>query len=138
MITLAPDFPEAAKVFEELVKENPYRLDGLDVFSNVLFVTDSRSRLSFLAHTCAMTDIYRPETCCIIGNYYSMKAEHEKAVIYFKKALRLNRSYASAWTLLGHEYLEMKNTFAAVESYRRAVGKFYSRVLSLFEQQHAY
>ncbi|KAK3828161.1 MAG: anaphase promoting complex subunit 8 [Benniella sp.] len=117
----ARDFPEAAKVFEELVKENPYRLDGLDVFSNVLFVTDSRSRLSFLAHTCAMTDIYRPETCCIIGNYYSMKAEHEKAVIYFKKALRLNRSYASAWTLLGHEYLEMKNTFAAVESYRRAV-----------------
>ncbi|KAF9345229.1 anaphase-promoting complex component apc8, partial [Mortierella sp. NVP85] len=115
------DFPEAAKVFEELVKENPHRLDGLDVFSNVLFVTDSRARLSFLAHACAETDIYRPETCCIIGNYYSMKAEHEKAVTYFKKALRLNRSYASAWTLLGHEYLEMKNTFAAVESYRRAV-----------------
>ncbi|KAI1298576.1 Anaphase-promoting complex subunit 23 [Mortierella claussenii] len=117
----ARDFPEAAKAFEELIKENPHRLDSLDVFSNVLFVTNNRERLSFLAHSCAMTDNYRPETCCIIGNYYSIKAEHEKAVVYFKRALRLNRSYASAWTLLGHEYLEMKNTYAAVESYRRAV-----------------
>ncbi|KAG0211353.1 Anaphase-promoting complex subunit 23 [Mortierella sp. GBA30] len=117
----ARDFPEAAKVFEELIKENPHRLDSLDVFSNVLFVTDSRAKLSFLAHSCATTDNYRPETCCIIGNYYSMKGEHEKAVIYFKRALRFNRSYASAWTLLGHEYLEMKNTYAAVEAYRRAV-----------------
>ncbi|KAG0365452.1 anaphase-promoting complex component apc8 [Gamsiella multidivaricata] len=117
----ARDFPEAAKAFEELIKENPHRLDSLDVFSNVLFVTDNRARLSFLAHSCAMTDNYRPETCCIIGNYYSMKAEHDKAVTYFRRALRFNRSYASAWTLLGHEYLEMKNTYAAVESYRRAV-----------------
>ncbi|KAF8933457.1 anaphase-promoting complex component apc8 [Dissophora ornata] len=115
------DFPEAAKVFEELIKENPHRLDSLDIFSNVLFVTENRARLSFLAHSCAMTDNYRPETCCIIGNYYSMKAEHDKAVIYFRKALRFNRSYSSAWTLLGHEYLELKNTYAAVESYRRAV-----------------
>ncbi|KAF9111779.1 anaphase-promoting complex component apc8 [Mortierella sp. AM989] len=117
----ARDFPGAAKAFEELVKENPHRLDSLDVFSNVLFVTDSRAKLSFLAHSCAMTDNFRPETCCIIGNYYSMKSEHEKAVVYFKRALRFNRGYASAWTLLGHEYLEMKNTYAAVESYRRAV-----------------
>ncbi|KAF9198947.1 Anaphase-promoting complex subunit 23 [Haplosporangium sp. Z 27] len=111
----------AAKIFEELIKENPHRLDSMDVFSNVLFVTDSKAKLSFLAHSCAMTDNFRPETCCVIGNYYSMKSEHEKAVVYFKRALRFNRSYSSAWTLLGHEYLEMKNTYAAVESYRRAV-----------------
>ncbi|KAF9181942.1 Anaphase-promoting complex subunit 23 [Haplosporangium sp. Z 11] len=117
----AREFPDAAKVFEELIKDNPHRLDNLDVFSNVLFVTDSRAKLSFLAHSSAATDNFRPETCCIIGNYYSMKGEHEKAVVYFKRALRFNRSYASAWTLLGHEYLEMKNTYAAVEAYRRAV-----------------
>ncbi|CAO3572047.1 unnamed protein product [Mortierella alpina] len=63
----ARDFPEAAKLFEDLIKENPHRLDSLDVYSNVLFVTESRARLSFLAHSCAMTDNYRPETCCIIG-----------------------------------------------------------------------
>lgn len=40
---------------------------------------------------------------------------------YFRKALKINRNYLAAWTLLGHEYLELKNTHAAVEAYRRAV-----------------
>ena len=33
----------------------------------------------------------------------------------------LDRSFLSAWTLMGHEFVEMKNTHAAIESYRRAV-----------------
>ncbi|KAF9313690.1 anaphase-promoting complex component apc8 [Podila horticola] len=115
------NFPEAGKVFEELIQENPHRLDHLDYFSFVLYVTDNKARLSSLAHSSALTDNYRPETCCIIGNYYSLKGEHEKAVVYLKRALRFDRSYSAAWTLLGHTYLEMKNTYAAVEAYRRAV-----------------
>ncbi len=39
---------------------------------------------------------------------------HDKAVQYFKRALRLNRGYLAAWTLLGHEYMEAKNTPAAI------------------------
>jgi anaphase-promoting complex subunit 8 len=42
-------------------------------------------------------------------------------VIYFQRAIKLDRRYLSAWTLMGHEYLEMKNTNAAIESYRTAV-----------------
>ena len=64
---------------------------------------------------------YRPETCCVIGNYYSLKAEHEKAVTYFRRALKLNRHFLSAWTLMGHEFVELKNTAAAVDAYRHAV-----------------
>jgi anaphase-promoting complex subunit 8 len=51
-----------------------------------------------------------------------LKSEHEKAVTHFRRALKINRNYLAAWTLLGHEYLELKNTHAAVEAYRRAVG----------------
>jgi len=58
----------------------------------------------------------------VLGNYYSLKSEHEKAVTYFRRALKINRSYLAAWTLLGHEYLELKNTHAAIEAYRKAVG----------------
>lgn len=56
-----------------------------------------------------------------MGNYYSLKRQHEKAVQYFQRALKLDRSYLSAWTLMGHEFVEMKNTAAAIEAYRRAV-----------------
>ncbi|KAG0268902.1 Anaphase-promoting complex subunit 23 [Actinomortierella ambigua] len=117
----AREFPAAQEIFEELTKEHPHRLDNLDVFSNLLYVTDNRTKLSFLAHSCSHTDNFRPETCLVIGNYYAMRNDHEKAVVYFKRALRLDRGYAAAWTLLGHEYLEMKNTYAAIEAYRRAV-----------------
>lgn len=39
---------------------------------------------------------------------------HERAVQYFRRALRLNPSYLSAWTLMGHEYVELKNPPAAI------------------------
>ena len=44
-----------------------------------------------------------------------------QAVIYFQRALNLNPNCLEAWTLIGHEYLEMKNPNAAIEAYRRAV-----------------
>ncbi|CAI5536521.1 unnamed protein product, partial [Closterium sp. Naga37s-1] len=66
-------------------------------------------------------DKYRPETCCIVGNYFSLKGRHERAVAYFRRALRLDRCYLSAWTLMGHEYVEMKNSAGAIQAYRRAV-----------------
>ena len=57
----------------------------------------------------------------MVGNYYSLLSMHEKAVQYFRRALTLDRTCLSAWTLMGHEYVELKNTHAAIESYRRAV-----------------
>lgn len=56
------------------------------------------------------------------GNHYSLRLEHEKAVKYFRRAVQLDRTFLSAWTLMGHEFIEMKNSQAAVEAYRRAVG----------------
>jgi anaphase-promoting complex subunit 8 len=82
---------------------------------------NERPRLAFIAQIATATDKFRPETCCVVGNYYSLKSEHEKAVMYFRRALTLDRNFLSAWTLMGHEYIEMKNTHTAIESYRRAV-----------------
>ena len=53
-------------------------LQGMDTHSNILYVKENFPALSHLAHRTAATAKYRPETCCIIGNYYSLKAQHEK------------------------------------------------------------
>lgn len=45
------------------------------------------------------------------------------AIMYFQRALKLNPKYLAAWTLMGHEFMELKNTNAAIQSYRKAVGK---------------
>jgi len=58
-----------------------------------------------------------------VGNHYSLRSEHEKAIRYFKRAVQLDRTYLSAWTLMGHEYIELKNSNAAIEAYRRAAGE---------------
>ncbi|KAH7541915.1 anaphase-promoting complex subunit 8 [Ziziphus jujuba] len=115
------EFEQVEAIFEELLRNDPYRVEDMDMYSNVLYAKECFSALSYLAHRVFMTDKYRPESCCIIGNYYSLKGQHEKSVVYFKRALKLNKNYLSAWTLMGHEFVEMKNTPAAVDAYRRAV-----------------
>ena len=62
------------------------------------------------------------------GNYYSLRSQHEKAVLYFQRALKLNPKYLAAWTLMGHEYMELKHTSAAIQAYRQAIGLFHSSV----------
>ncbi|KAK3439981.1 hypothetical protein EUGRSUZ_B00321 [Eucalyptus grandis] len=115
------EFEQVEVIFEELLRNDPYRVEDMDMYSNVLYAKECFSALSYLAHRVFMTDKYRPESCCIIGNYYSLKGQHEKSVMYFRRALKLNKNCLSAWTLMGHEYVEMKNTPAAVDAYRRAV-----------------
>lgn len=117
----AKEYETAASTFQDLLIAHPYRLDGLDHYSNILYVMTDRPKLAFLAHLSTSVDKFRPETCCVVGNYYSLCSQHEKAVMYFRRALTLDRNFLSAWTLMGHEYIELKNTHAAIESYRRAV-----------------
>ncbi|GMI06598.1 hypothetical protein TrVE_jg7936 [Triparma verrucosa] len=115
------DFDRAQEQFLELCERDPFRLEMIDIFSNILYVKESKAELSALAQSVISVDKYRPEVCCIVGNYYSLKGNHGKAVQYFQRALKLNRKFLSAWTLMGHEFVEMRKTSAAIEAYRRAV-----------------
>ncbi|WYZ38860.1 hypothetical protein EsH8_III_000774 [Colletotrichum jinshuiense] len=115
------DLVAAEQHFSRLLSLHPHRLDSLDHYSNILYVMNLRPKLAFLAHLCSSIDKFRPESCVVVGNYYSLLSMHEKAVQYFRRALTLDRTCLSAWTLMGHEYVELKNTHAAIESYRRAV-----------------
>ncbi|KOC68110.1 Cell division cycle protein 23 like protein [Habropoda laboriosa] len=111
----------ALETFKRIIKEDPYCLDNMDTYSNLLYVKEMKVELAYLAHRATEIDKYRLETCCIVGNYYSLRGDHQKAVMYFHRALKLNPQYLSAWTLLGHEFMEMKNTNGAIHSYRQAI-----------------
>ncbi|KAL3924246.1 MAG: hypothetical protein SGILL_001159 [Bacillariaceae sp.] len=117
------ELEQALQWFQEtnILQQDKYNLDFKDVYSNILYVKEDRVALSHLAHEAVVIDKCRPETCCIVGNYYSLKQQRQKAVMYFQLALELDRTYTSAWTLMGHEYVELKLTEQAMEAYRRAV-----------------
>ncbi|GJQ12348.1 hypothetical protein GpartN1_g4139.t1 [Galdieria partita] len=115
------DFDTSARYYEEIRRNDPHCMDGMDIYSNILYVREQQVELSMLAHHCVSVEKYRPETCTVVGNYYSLRGDHEKAVTYFERALKLNPHFVSAFTLIGHEYIEMKNTAKAIEAYRKAV-----------------
>lgn len=44
------DFESAEHMFEELLRADPYRIEGLDTYSNILYVKEKFASLSHLAH----------------------------------------------------------------------------------------
>jgi len=64
------DFGQAEKQFEKILAVAPYRIDDIDVYSNILYVTDNRLKLSRLAHEFLELDKDRPEVCCLVGQSY--------------------------------------------------------------------
>ncbi len=52
------------------------------------------------------------------------------AIVYFRRAVRLNKNDHLAWILLGHEYIEKANCNMAIEAYSRALGEWTHFVVS--------
>ncbi|KAJ3413516.1 Anaphase-promoting complex subunit 23 [Chytridiales sp. JEL 0842] len=102
-------YGRAAEIFNMLYERDPFMLDFADDYANILFSMGNMSKLGHLAHRCDSIDRYRPETCATI------------AATYFKMATKLAPTKSAYWSLLGHEYTEMKNPRAGIEAYRRAV-----------------
>lgn len=70
--------------------------------------------------------LYSFADCKFVGNYYSIREQHEHAVLYFQRALKLDPNFISAWTLMGHEYMELNNQSAAIQAYRQGLGTSHS------------
>ncbi|KAI9912821.1 hypothetical protein PsorP6_006277 [Peronosclerospora sorghi] len=74
-------------------------MENMDVYSNVLYVKEKKTELSRLAHRALKVEKCLPETCCIIGKFYSIKNKHDRAIIYFYRDLKLDPNFLSAWTI---------------------------------------
>ncbi|VDK56122.1 unnamed protein product [Anisakis simplex] len=80
-----------------------------------------RSELANLTHSFYKTHKFSWEVCCAVANYYSLRGDHEKSVVFLVRSLKLNPNNSSVWTLIGHEFMEQKNNSAACLSYRKAI-----------------
>lgn len=64
-----PDVDNAIETFKRIIKEDPYCLDNMDTYSNLLYVKEMRVELANLAHRATEIDKYKLETCCIVGKF---------------------------------------------------------------------
>jgi anaphase-promoting complex subunit 8 len=70
-VSLTPyaDFEVAESLFDAVQKADPYRMEEVDIFSNMLYVMDKKAKLGKLAHQYAEIDRNRAEVCCLIGGF---------------------------------------------------------------------
>ncbi|UZJ51924.1 hypothetical protein CBS101457_001244 [Exobasidium rhododendri] len=118
---LMQELEASEEAYEEARAIDPFRLEGMADYSNSLFVQSKEEKLAHLTHSLAEAGREDAEVCCAVGNYHTLRGDNHRAVEVFKRGVRLDPSCSSAWILLGHAYIELKDSIAASEMYRKAL-----------------
>ncbi|KAK8545220.1 hypothetical protein V6N12_026058 [Hibiscus sabdariffa] len=124
------DYLEADRVFSLSLRVSPYSLEGMDVYSTVLYHLKEDTKLSYLARELISTDRLAPQSWCAMGNCYSLQKDHETALKNFQRAVQLNTRFAYAHTLCGHDssitlssarYVALEDFDNGIKSYQNAL-----------------
>ncbi|XP_002968773.2 cell division cycle protein 27 homolog B [Selaginella moellendorffii] len=115
------DYAEAERAFSWARRVSPYRLEGTDIYSTVLYHMKKDVELSYLAQEVVSMDRLSPQAWCVIGNCFSLQKDHETALKFFQRALQLDSHFTYAYTLCGHEYVAMEDFEEGLTCYRNAI-----------------
>lgn len=115
------EYAEAERAFQWARRVCPHRLEGMEVYSTVLWHLKKEADLSFLAKETIAHDRHSPEAWCAMGNCFSLQREHEAAIRFFQRALQLRPGFTYAHTLCGHEYFTNEDYDKGLTCYRGAI-----------------
>ncbi|KAJ1502303.1 anaphase-promoting complex subunit cdc27 [Coelomomyces lativittatus] len=114
-------YPSSQVMFETLYRHSPWCLHGIDVYSTCLWFLQWEGKLAQLAHHLKSVAPLANETWVVVGNYASVKRFHPHAITCFQRAIQLTKNAHYAFTLLGHEYLTVKEIDNAIHAFRQAI-----------------
>jgi anaphase-promoting complex subunit 3 len=115
------EYAEAEKSFRRVRVLAPTRLEGMEVYSTILWHLRRETDLSFLAHELVDSAWHSPQAWCALGNAWSLALDHEQALRCFKRATQLDPKFAYAFTLQGHEHVANEEYDKALTAYRHAI-----------------
>ncbi|XP_057859863.2 cell division cycle protein 27 homolog B isoform X3 [Cryptomeria japonica] len=115
------DYSEAERAFSWARRVSPYNLEGMDIYSTVLFHMKEEMKLSYLAQELNAIDRLSPQAWCALGNCYSLQKDHETALKTFQRAIQIDSRFTYAHTLCGHEYVAMEEFENGINCYRSAL-----------------
>lgn len=115
------DYAEAQIAFQQARKIDPNRVEGMEIYSTILWHLRRDSELSYLAHELVEIDKLAPQSWCVVGNCFSLQKEHETALKFFQRAIQLDNSFTYAYTLCGHEYVANDDLEKALKFFRYAL-----------------
>lgn len=114
-------YPEAERYFRRLRIMSPTRMQGMEVYSTILWHLKRETDLSFLAHELIDSAWLSPEAWCALGNAWSLAKDHEQALRCFKRATQLDSKFAYAYTLQGHEHMANEEYDKALTAFRLSI-----------------
>lgn len=96
-----------------------------DLYSDFLYVNSKKDELKIFAKEVSAAKRWTKEACYVIGNLYSITKQHEKALVWLRRALIIDSNYENALIVSGNEYIEIKSPNDAIEAYSEAISKFH-------------
>lgn len=115
------EYSAAIAAFKEMLRCEPYRMQGLELLSSALWHLRKDKELSSLAQQVVEMDRFAPEAWCVLGNACSLQKEHESALRFFQRALQLDPTFTYAHTLCGHEHVATEDMDKAMRCFRAAL-----------------
>ncbi|KAG8094840.1 hypothetical protein GUJ93_ZPchr0012g18902 [Zizania palustris] len=115
------NYLEADHFFELAHRLSPCTLEGMDIYSTVLYHLNEEMRLSYLAQELVSIDRLSPQAWCAVGNCFALRKDHETALKNFQRAVQLDSRVAYAHTLCGHEYSALEDYENSIKLYRCAL-----------------
>ncbi|KAK3433166.1 hypothetical protein EUGRSUZ_D00685 [Eucalyptus grandis] len=115
------DYMEADRAFNLARRTTPYSLEGMDIYSTVLYHLKEDMKLSYLAQELIATDRLAPQAWCAMGNCFGLQNDHETALKNFQRAVQLDSKFAYAHTLCGHEFVSLEDYENGIQSYQTAL-----------------
>lgn len=115
------DYSNSEKTFEKVIENEPYRLEGLEFYSTVLWHQKKSKKLSWLSQLMSEINPASPYTQCTLGNWHSFQKDHKTALKHFQNAIKINEFFTYAHTLCGHEHFSNDDIEEALQCYRKAI-----------------
>jgi anaphase-promoting complex subunit 3 len=78
---------ECHKAYEQMLRLEPYRLEGLEFYSTCLWHLKKQTDLCYLSNYVLERSLLAPETWCVVGNCYSLQKEYELAIKSFGRSI---------------------------------------------------
>eukprot|EP00039_Didymoeca_costata_P001234 m.50940 g.50940 ORF g.50940 m.50940 type:complete len:730 (+) comp10694_c0_seq1:232-2421(+) len=115
------DYKQADDAYRMARRVEPHRVDGMELYSTVLWHLRRETALSYLAHEVVAANRLSPQAWCVVGNCFSLQKEHDAAIKFFERAVQVDPRFTYAHTLLGHEYIYNEDYGKAMVSFRNAI-----------------
>ena len=115
------EYAPALLALKEMMRLEPFRIQGTETLSTVLWHLKKDKELCALAQQVVEVDRMSAEAWCVVGNCFSLQREPESAIKFFQRALQIDQNFTYAHTLCGHESAHNEDLDKATQSFRQAI-----------------